>query len=587
MNKQECDILNALKRKLYKNQRDLAENSGHSLGVVNRSVKSLIQKEFIDEEMNLTEKAIKYFETTNPKRAIILAAGFGMRMVPINTEAPKGLLEIDGEPLVERLIKQLHDVGITEIYVVVGFMKEKYEYLIDEYDVELVVNSEYASKNNIHSLKRVLKHISNTYIVPSDIWCARNPFKENELYSWYMVSDEICNESSVRINRKEELVVVPEDVDGNTMIGISYLIEKDAKVVRERLQELCADSRNDDAFWEETLYENDKMIIAANVVRASEVIEINTYEQLRELDGDSKHLQNEAMAILMKHMNVNEDEITNITVLKKGMTNRSFLFTVNNQKYIMRVPGEGTEKLINRAEEATVYSVIKNEKISDKVIFIDSQKGYKITEYWENARCCDLENEEDLQKCMMKLREVHGKELKVEHEFNIFEKIEFYESLWNGKESVYRDYLNTKKNVYALSSYIDEHVEKKVLTHMDAVPDNFLLVNNLDEEEVRLIDWEYAGMQDPHVDIAMFCIYALYDRNQVERLIDIYFEGNCTHANRVKIYCYIAACGLLWSNWCEYKRNLGVEFGEYSLRQYRYAKDYYKIAIKEMEAMEV
>ena len=42
---------------------------------------------------------------------------------------------------------------------------------------------------------------------------------------------------------------------------------------------------------------------------------------------------------------------------------------------------------------------------------------------------------------------------------------------------------------------------------------------------------------------------------------------------RTKIYAYIAVCGLLWSNWCEYKSRLGVEFGEYSLKQYRYAKD--------------
>lgn len=44
---------------------------------------------------------------------------------PINTEMPKGLLEVNGEALIERIIKQLHEVGIKEIYVVVGFMKEK------------------------------------------------------------------------------------------------------------------------------------------------------------------------------------------------------------------------------------------------------------------------------------------------------------------------------------------------------------------------------------------------------------------------------------------------------------------------------
>ena len=91
-------------------------------------------------------------------------------------------------------------------------------------------------------------------------------------------------------------------------------------------------------------------------------------------------------------------------------------------------------------------------------------------------------------------------------------------------------------------------------------------------------------MQDPHVDLAMFCIYSFYDRNQVNHLIELYFGGKCDAAVRIKIYCYIAACGLLWSNWCEYKRRLGVEFGEYSLRQYRYAKEYYRIVQKELEA---
>ena len=81
----------------------------------------------------------------------------------------------------------------------------------------------------------------------------------------------------------------------------------------------------------------------------------------------------------------------------------------------------------------------------------------------------------------------------------------------------------------------------------------------------------------------MFCIYSLYQKDEVDRLIDLYFENNCKKEVRIKIYCYIAACGLLWSNWCEYKRNLGVEFGEYSIRQYRYAKDYYKLVIKEID----
>ena len=86
---------------------------------------------------------------------------------------------------------------------------------------------------------------------------------------------------------------------------------------------------------------------------------------------------------------------------------------------------------------------------------------------------------------------------------------------------------------------------------------------------------EYSACRPP-CGYCQFAIYSLYSHEQIEKLIDCYFPEKCALPVRLKIYCYIAACGLLWSNWCEYKRQLGVEFGEYSLRQYRYAKDYYK-----------
>ena len=92
-------------------------------------------------------------------------------------------------------------------------------------------------------------------------------------------------------------------------------------------------------------------------------------------------------------------------------------------------------------------------------------------------------------------------------------------------------------------------------------------------------------MQDPHVDLAMFSLYSMYSKDEIDKLNNIYFDGACNDENRAKIYAYISICGLLWSNWCEYKRQLGVEFGEYSLRQYRYAKEYYKYASELIESL--
>ena len=507
MNKQESDIMKILLQTPFINQRMLAEASGHSLGVVNRSVKELVAQGYLDEQLWPTSRAKKEFQERSPKRAIILAAGFGMRMVPIYTEVPKGLLEVNKEPLIERQIRQLHEVGIREIYVVVGFMKERYEYLIDEFGVELVVNPDYMTKNNLHSVRLVRRHLENAYIIPCDIWCDRNPFDRYESYSWYMVSDLVENESSVRVNRKMELVTVPEGNGGNAMIGICYLTGEEAGIVAENIEKLSRDLRYDGVFWEEALYRKDKMIVAARVVHGSDVVEINTYEQLRELDSHSGQLKTDAIQVICQALGVKQDEITDITVLKKGMTNRSFLFTTKGKKYIMRIPGEGTEQLIDRREEAAVYQTIDGKKICDDIAYINPENGYKITEFLEGARVCDPDCPGDVEKCMKRLRRFH---------------------------------------------------------------------------EIRLIDWEYAGMQDPHVDMAMFAVYAMYDREQVDALIDAYFPEGCKNEIRIKIYCYIAACGLLWSNWCEYKKSLGVEFGEYSLRQYRYAKEYYRIVKEEL-----
>ena len=327
------------------------------------------------------------------------------------------------------------------------------------------------------------------------------------------------------------------------------------------------------------------MILRAKVVHSRDAVEINTYEQLRELDENSNQLQNKAIRTIAEVLHCSEKDIINISVLKKGMTNRSFLFTVHGDKYIMRIPGEGTDMLINRENEAAVYRAISGLGLCDDPIYINSDNGYKITKYMENVRVCDSDNVEDLLLCMEKLNRFHEMDLKVSYSFDIFSKIEFYEKLWNGQKSIYNDYEKTKENVFSLKTFLDSTKKNWCLTHIDAVCDNFLFYvpEEGEPEQLQLTDWEYSGMQDPHVDLAMFCIYSLYNKKQTDRLIDIYFQNQCDKKTRIKIYCYIAVCGLLWSNWCEYKRNLGVEFGEYALRQYRYAKDYYRLVEKEVE----
>lgn len=285
------------------------------------------------------------------------------------------------------------------------------------------------------------------------------------------------------------------------------------------------------------------------------------------------HLQ-----IIADALGVTTDQIENITLQKKGMSNYSFELTCKGQRYIFRIPGEGTDKFIKREQEQQVYQVIADKGFCDNPVYINAENGCKLAIFLDDVHVCNDDDIGELTQCMSLLRKLHNMKLQVDHTFDLYREINSYEALWGERASYYDDYEITKKHVLDLKPVIDKYAKPMVLAHIDANCDNYLFYKKGDGTKgLQLTDWEYAGMQDPDVDLAMFCIYSMYDRGRVDRLIDIYYEGECDENTRTKIYCYIATCGLLWSNWCEYKKQLGVEFGEYAIRQYQYAKEYYDI----------
>ena len=129
--------------------------------------------------------------------------------------------------------------------------------------------------------------------------------------------------------------------------------------------------------------------------------------------------------------------VENLQVMKAGMTNRSYSFYVQGKRYIVRIPGEGTAQLINRCQEHEVYCVVSPLGISEQVHYFDPQSGIKIASYLENARPCDSGRRENVRDCMIALRSFHHQQLRVDHTFDLWERFDFYESLWNGAPSCY------------------------------------------------------------------------------------------------------------------------------------------------------
>lgn len=582
MNVLSYDVLLTIYNNLHCSQRKIASLTGCSVGTVNNSLQELKEIGYLTNDWKISDLAINEIKNKSPRQAVILAAGEGIRMYPIQTNIPKAFLKVHGEYLIERIIRQLHEIGVFKIYIVVGFMKESFEYLIDEYGVELIVNSEYNQSGNIYSLFLASKYLMNTYIIPSDVWCRENPFRKCELYSWYMVSTNEDLKSDIRVNRKNELVRIRADEKGQQMIGISYITEDVYDRLHNKLIHFDELGLKKD-FWEEALYEKDRMIVKARSFLKENVSEINTYVQLCNVDKNSPSLLTNTVTKLLKAIDIRPYDVSDITYIKEGITNTSFAIKARGKKYFITIPKENAAISINYQEEWEVYQSIKRQGFCEDPVYVDSESGIRIFYYIDNIRHCDPRKQQDVERCMRLLKKIHTKNLKVRHTFDLFQKIQEYENQWGEHSSAYRDYKIVKERVFRLKTYIEKNVESMVLTHNDPVADNFIFQKGDDGEEIlQLIDWEFAAMQDPHIDIAMFAVFAMYDRNQIEKLIDIYFEGECTKKTRNKIYCYISACGLLWSNWCENLRIKGEYIGEYSLKQYRYAKIYSVIANEEI-----
>lgn len=271
--------------------------------------------------------------------------------------------------------------------------------------------------------------------------------------------------------------------------------------------------------------------------------------------------------------------IVQMKAIDSGMTNRLFYFTTETTAYLLRIPGEGSEYLVDRQQESWIYHKLENTGITDPFVYLDPVSGIKITEYIADAHCCDPRNNEEVRRCIRHLAHFHNLKLQGKVYFDLFRKLEDYESRCaHDIREFYPDYDAVRGRMRELKQILDARQKEYCICHVDPVPDNFLIR----EGKIYLIDWEYAAMADPHMDIAMFCIYAGYDKEQIDRVIGFYFKEGCSDEIRQKIYCYVAISGLLWTVWCEIKRDSGVLFEEYARSQYRYAIDYYSYAM-EME----
>lgn len=603
-------------------QRALAELMHVSLGTANKLVSECldrgllepvstinnISRKYSHEDFRLSAAGQSYLAPFKVDGAVIFAAGFGSRFVPLTFETPKGLVEVFGERMIERQIRQLHEAGVTDITIVVGYLKEKFEYLIDKFGVKLLYNPEYRDKNTLATFyhARELFRGRNMYLLVSDNWLRNNMYHAYECGSWYSVVhfDGPTSEWCLDINKKGRITGVT--IGGSNswaMYGPIYMDRTFSEKFIPFAEEEYHTPGTEQNYWEYTLMHHiGELEMDANFQPDDQIYEFENLEELRAFDPRyQNHSDNKALELVSRVLKVPESQIINIRCLKSGMTNRSFLFEVNGSHYICRIPGEGTDKLINRHQEAAVYRAVAPMKLTETVLYFNEDTGYKISKYYEGAENADFSdpNSELVKKCMAILRSLHSSGITVGHKFDIGERIDFYEKLCGGMEKeLFEDYPETRAHAdeliralsrlepagWTASRAVTEtpegpHDRKTVLSHIDPVKDNFLV---LPDGRIKLIDWEYSGMQDPLIDIGMSSIYAYYTAAETDRLLEVYLERKPTGEERFITFAFAALGAFLWALWAVYKSESGIEFGDYTIKMYRYMKEYYRKLQREL-----
>jgi len=198
MTKLQFEVIKAVHQKKINVANPCLEKSGISEKELLDTINYLQTQNLVSKDLSVTELGYEAMKPYKVDNAIIMAAGISSRCLPLSNVIPKGLFKINGEILIEREIEQLKASGINQIILVVGYLKELFFYLKEKYDIIIIENSEFNTKNNIHSLYLARDYMKNSYICCSDNYFTENVFSDYVYDSYYACKysdsyvDEFC-----------------------------------------------------------------------------------------------------------------------------------------------------------------------------------------------------------------------------------------------------------------------------------------------------------------------------------------------------------------------------------------------------------
>lgn len=282
--------------------------------------------------------------------AVIMAAGVSSRFAPLSYEKPKALTEVCGEILIERQISQLHEAGIFDIYVVIGYMAEQFQYLSEKFGVHLIENPEYLTRNNHSSIYAAKDIIRNTYICSADNYFTKNPFESEVSESYYAAVYAQGNTREWCMETDDRGYIRHVEVGGRDawyMLGHAFWSEEFSKSLLQLLDASYNDLGISNLFWEDIFIRHlDTLKMQMRKYPDGFIFEFDSIDELRQFD--KSYISDTRSAILKQiaqELHCSEADITDITPCKSTNTTViGICFAVQSVHYVYHY----TEQVIRR-----------------------------------------------------------------------------------------------------------------------------------------------------------------------------------------------------------------------------------------------
>lgn len=492
----------------------------------------------------------------------------------------------DNECLMDRNISILRESGFNKIIIVVGFKHE----LFDKYkceDVILIYNKEFEFTASMGSLALVTEYIDEDFLLV-----------EGDTFFEKVVVDKLCSTKAGNCITMTEESGSGDECFVETKNGYVIKITKDRHRVINFEGEMMGVTRISYETFQKLIYawkhsNNPYLNYEYLLMDVTEPLD-RPYIHFKNViwgdvdcKEDFKRLENEIWRSLRRKENpfdrdnlrnylsdiFPEKDVTQAVITQiGGMSNKNFRVDFEGKSYVLRVPGNGSEGMVERSNEE--YNAIESCKlgVNPPIRYFDATSGIKLADFIENAETLNsatIQRHDNMRKIAKIYQTIHNSRIRLKNEFNIFREIEKYDLLMKHVKAVmYEGSEAVRPQVMALEDHLNTLGIDLKPCHNDALYENFIKAPN---GTIYLIDWEYSGMNDPMADFAALFIEAGFEKENEDYILDKYFNGNIPCTASEKILCYEILWDYLWAQWTVIKEAKGDDFGTYGLDRYNRA----------------